>query len=137
MGHPRNADELFEIPCDELRSVVGDDPGFRFRVFLSRSLQNDFDLRFAHRFPQIPIHDRTGIAIQNAAQVVEGAADVDVGNIDVPVLVWMRWLLETGTLARRLTCHRESNPACWSTRQTLEGLTATTSASSIMNVNRR
>src|SRR6266496_4530468 len=83
--------------------VVGDDPGFRFRVFLSRSLQNDFDLCFGHRFPQTPIHDRTGIAIQNAAQVVEGAADVDVGNIDVPVLVWMRWLLETGTLARRLT----------------------------------
>jgi len=33
--------------------------------------------------------------------------------------------------------HRESNPACPSTRQTLEGLTATTSASSIMNVSRR
>src|ERR1700732_5316433 len=74
MGHPRDADELFEIPCDELRSVVGDDPGFGFRVFLSRSLQNDFDLRFGHRFPQIPINDRTGIAIQNAARAVEGAA---------------------------------------------------------------
>ena len=92
MGHPRDADELFEIPCDELRSVVGDDPGFRFRVFLSRSLQNDFDLRFGHRFPQIPMNDRTAVAIQNAAQVIERTAHVDVGNIDVPMLVGMRWL---------------------------------------------
>src|SRR5438270_4036009 len=31
-----------------------------------------------------------------------------------------------------LPFHRESNPACCNTRQTLEGLTATTSASSII-----
>src|SRR5580704_15420552 len=30
--------------------------------------------------------------------------------------------------------HRDNNPACFKTRQTLAGLTATTSASSIMNV---
>ena len=33
--------------------------------------------------------------------------------------------------------HRDNNPACFNTRQTLAGLTATTSASSIMNVSRR
>src|ERR1700722_9612717 len=93
MGHTRDANELFEIPGNELWSVVGDDPGFRFRIFLPRSLQNDFDLRFGHRFPQIPMHDRTAVAIQNAAQVVERATHIDVGNIDVPMLVWMRWLL--------------------------------------------
>jgi hypothetical protein len=37
--------------------------------------------------------------IQNAEQVVEGAAQVDVGNIDIPGL--MR-LLETGSFVRWL-----------------------------------
>jgi len=103
VGHPRDANEFLEIPGDELRSVVGDDPGFRFRIFLPRSLQNNFDLHFGHRFTQIPMNDRTTKAIQNAAQVIEGAAHVDVGNIDVPMLVRMWWLLETAPLARRLT----------------------------------
>ena len=78
------------------------DPRFCFRVYLSGSLQNDFDFRFGHRFPQIPMDDRPAIAIQNAAQVVERAAHVDVGNIDVPVLVWLQWLLEARPLARQL-----------------------------------
>src|SRR5712671_3206460 len=47
--------------------------------------------------------DRTALAIQNAAQVIEGAAHVDVGNIDVPMMVRMRWLLETAPLARRVS----------------------------------
>ena len=102
MGHSRDANELLEVPCDELGSVVGDDPRFCFRVFLPGSLQNDFDLRFGHRFPQIPMDDRMAIAIQNAAQVVEGAAHVDVGNIAMPMLVRLGRLLEAGPLARGL-----------------------------------
>src|SRR5450759_2076683 len=48
------------------------------------------------------MHDRTAIAIQNAAQVVEGTAHVDVGNIDVPVLMRLGRLLEACAFARRL-----------------------------------
>ena len=40
-------------------------------------------------------------------------------------------------LPEGLDFHRESNPAWCSTRHTLAGLTATTSASSIMKVSRR
>src|SRR6266478_7565084 len=110
MRHPCHADELLEVSGNELRSVVGDDSRFGFRVFLSCSLQDDFDLRFGHRFPQIPMNDRTAVAIQNAAQVIERTAHVDVGNIDVPMLVGMRWLLETSTLARRLTLPSREQP---------------------------
>ena len=110
MGHTRDANELLEIPGDELRPIVGDDPRFRFRIFFSRSLQNDFDFCFGHRFSQIPMDDRTAIAIQNAAQVVEGATHVAVGNIDVPVLMRMRRLLETGPLARRLGLPSREQP---------------------------
>src|SRR5271157_1059051 len=102
MGHPRDADELLEVSSDELWSVVGDDPRFCFRILLPSSLQKDFDFRFGHRFPQIPMNDRTAEAIQNAAQVVEGATHVDVGNIDMPMLVRVWWLFAAGPFARRL-----------------------------------
>ena len=102
MGHPRDTNEFLEVPSNKLRSVVRNDPGFRFRIFLPRSLQNDFDFRFGHRLPQIPMNDRTAVAIQNAAQIIERATHIDVGNIDVPMLVRMRWLLKTCPLARRL-----------------------------------
>src|SRR5437588_5050711 len=57
-----------------------------------------------------PMNDRTAVAIQNAAQIVEGAAHIDVRNIDVPMLVGMRGLLETSTLARRLTLPSREQP---------------------------
>ena len=81
--------------------------------------------------------DRTAIAIQNAAQVVKRATHVDVGNIDVPVLMCMWWLLETGPLTRRLALPSREQSGSLEHPQTLAGLTATTSASSIMNVSRR
>src|SRR5437588_8038437 len=56
------------------------------------------------------MNDRTAVAIQNAAQVIERTAHVDVGNIDVPMLVGMRGLLETSTLARRLTLPSREQP---------------------------
>ena len=111
--------------------------GLASGYFSSRSLQDDFDVRFGHRLPQIPVDDGTAVAVQNAAQVVERPADVDVGNVDVPVLMRLQRLLEAGAFLRRLAVPSDSSPACCSTRQTLDGLTATMSASSIMNVSRR
>src|SRR5215467_2986652 len=84
-----------------LRAIVGDDSRLRFRVLLLGSLQDHFDISFPHGLPQIPMHEETTEPIQNAAQVIEGAAQVDVGNVDMPVLVRLQRLLETGSLARR------------------------------------
>jgi hypothetical protein len=42
--HARDPKELFEVLCDELRSVVGDDPWPRFRVLLLGSLHDDIDV---------------------------------------------------------------------------------------------
>ena len=101
MRHARDANELLEVASDELRTIVGDDSRLRFRVRLLGSLQDHFDISFSHGFTQIPMHEETTEPIQNAAQVIEGAAQVDVGNVDVPVLMRLQWLLETGPLARR------------------------------------
>src|ERR1700758_5512095 len=88
------------IASDELRAVVGDDSRLRFRVLLLGSLQNHFDVGFSHGLPEIPMHEETAEPLQNAAQVIEGAAQVDVGNVDMPVLVRLQRLLSGGSLAR-------------------------------------
>ena len=65
-------------------------------------LQDDLDVRLRHRLPQIPVDDVSAAAIQNAAQVIERPADVDVRHVDVPVLVRRQRLLEACALLRRL-----------------------------------
>ena len=48
------------------------------------------------------------VAVQNAAQAIEGAAHVDVGNIDMLMLVRQRRLLEASPLREGLPFHRAS-----------------------------
>ena len=96
MRHARDANELLEVASDELRAIVGDDSRLAFQVLLLGSLQDHFDIGFSHRLTQIPMHEETTESIQNATQVVEGAAQADVGNVDMPVLMGLRRLLETG-----------------------------------------
>ena len=43
------------------------------------------------------MHEEAAIAIQDAAQVEKGAADVDVADVDVPVLVGTQGLHEAGS----------------------------------------
>src|SRR6185437_9441848 len=99
--HARDANELLEIASDELRTIVRDDSRLRFRVLLLGSLQDHFDVSFSHGLSQISMHEETTEAIQNAAQVIEGAAQVDLGNVDMSVLMRLQRLLETGSLAGR------------------------------------
>ena len=101
MRHARDANELLQIAGNELRAIVRDNAWLCFRVLFLGAFENYFDISFPHRLAQIPMHKETAEPVQNAAQVVERAAQVDVGNVDVPVLVRLRRLLETTPLARR------------------------------------
>jgi hypothetical protein len=47
--HARDSNELFEVLADELRPIVRDDPGPRFRVLLLGLLQDDLDVRLRLR----------------------------------------------------------------------------------------
>jgi hypothetical protein len=58
------------------------------RELFPGSLQHDFDVLFGHALAQFPVDDESAAAIQHAHQIVKRAADVDVADIDVPVLVW-------------------------------------------------
>src|SRR3954454_18834434 len=72
---------------DELRAVVRDDPGPRFRALLLGSLQDDLDISLRHPLPPIPVDNVPTVAVQDAAEIIEHPADVETGNVDRPVLM--------------------------------------------------
>jgi hypothetical protein len=49
------------------------------------------------------MNQETAVAIQNPAQVVERRANVQVGNIDMPMLVRLRRLVKAGPFLRGLS----------------------------------
>ena len=48
VGHALEPNEFLEVFGNELRPVVGDDPGPRLRVTFLGALQNDLDVRLGH-----------------------------------------------------------------------------------------
>jgi hypothetical protein len=58
-----------------------------FRILFLGSFENHFDVGFPHGLFQAPMHDESTVSIQDAAQIVERTAHVDIGNIDMPVLM--------------------------------------------------
>src|SRR5512133_4030037 len=101
MGHSRYPDEFLEVLGNELWPVVGNDPWPGRRVFLLGPFQNDFHVSFGHLLPDLPMDDGATASIQEAAQVVEGATDVEVRNIHMPVFMGQQRLNEPGSFERR------------------------------------
>ena len=78
MGHPTEADELFEIFGDELGAVVTDDSRCLIREFLFGALEDRLNILFGHRFSNLPVHNEPAVTVQDAAHVVKSAAQVQV-----------------------------------------------------------
>jgi hypothetical protein len=97
MGQTGDADALFEIAGNELRAVVGDDPSFGMRIFFQAALKNDLHIGFSHRLAQFPVDD-CARAVEQRAEIEKGPGDVDIGDIDVPVLMRGERLHKAGTL---------------------------------------
>jgi len=87
MGHPRDPDELLEIFGNELGAIVGNNPGLGFRVFLLGPLEDDFHVCLCHLLSDLPMDDRAAAAIQEAAQVVECAMDVEIRDVYMPMFM--------------------------------------------------
>ena len=98
MRHTRDADEFLEIPGNKLWSVIGDDPRSRFGELLLGALQDYLHIHFRHLFPDLPMDDKTTTSIENAAQIIERAANVDIGNIHMPMVMWAERLHKAGAL---------------------------------------
>src|SRR5262245_23202772 len=101
VSHAAEADELLEVASDKLRAVVGDDPRRDTDVRFTSPLQDGFDFALLHGFADLPVNDETTGAVEDTAQEIESAGDVEVADIDMPVLVRFERLHEAAALLRR------------------------------------
>ena len=56
-------------------------------VGFAGALDDGFHVDFLHFLADFPVDDEAAAAIEDGAEEVEGAGDVEVADIDVPVLV--------------------------------------------------
>ncbi|GIW96394.1 MAG: hypothetical protein KatS3mg110_4435 [Pirellulaceae bacterium] len=89
------SDELTEFTADELSAVIRDDGGSSIGKRLSCLLDDDLGVSGPHGGKEFPGHGIAAVSVDNAAHVVEGTRDLDVSEVDVPVLVGFGRLLET------------------------------------------
>ena len=87
MGHAGEADVLLEVPSDELGAVVGDDARGDAGVELSGTLDEALHVGLLHRLADLPVDDVAAASIEDGAEVVEGARDIEVGDVDMPVVM--------------------------------------------------
>ena len=112
MGHAADSNKLLEVPRDELRAVVGNDPRASFRVLFLRHLENDLDIGFFHLLANIPVNDRPTVAVQDRGDEVKRTADVQIGDIDMPVRMGTYGLVKPGSFLRRFRGKRVSSRLC-------------------------
>ncbi len=102
VGHAGDANELFELAGDELRSVIANDAWCGRGVGFAGTLQDDLHVGFLHFFADFEVDDETTGAVENAAEEVECPGDVEVTDVDMPVLVGRERLHEAGAFLGRL-----------------------------------
>jgi len=73
------------MPIQGVRSVVGNHAGRDLGELLPCPLQDDLDLGLRHRFAPFPVRQVAAVTVQHAAQIVEGAGQIEVRDIHVPV----------------------------------------------------
>ena len=96
VGHAGDADELLEVLGDELGTVVGDDARLGVGVGFAGALDDGFHVGFLHFFADFPVNDEAAEAVEDGAEEVKRAGDVEVADIDVPVFVGLQRLDEAG-----------------------------------------
>jgi len=79
-----------EVLGDELGAVVGDDAWCGAGVRLAGTLQDDFHVGFLHFLADFPMNDEAAATVQDGAEEVKRAGDVEVADIDMPVFVRFR-----------------------------------------------
>jgi hypothetical protein len=52
-------------------------------------LAKDLYIVLLHRFPNIPVDDVPAASIEYRHEIVKRPANVEVRNVDVPMLVWL------------------------------------------------
>ena len=95
-------DEGFELPAFEPGSLTADAAGPRLRVHFTGFLDDDFGIDLPHGGTDVPCQDGARTTVEHATQEVEGAADIQIGKVGMPVLVRGQGLDEAGAFLRGL-----------------------------------
>ena len=119
VSHSGDANELLEIPRDELRPIVGDDSRFGFGELFASTLEDRFDVGFLHFFADFPVDHKAAETIEDRALKIKRARDVEIRNVQVPVLMRREWLLKAGTLLCRFG--RISGEQCGAAKHAVNG----------------
>src|SRR5450432_460398 len=90
--------ELLEVTRNELRPVVRDKARPGQRMSFARALNDKLSVGLFHLRANVPGHNGARASIQDRAEVVEGAAHVEVGKVHVPMLMGSKRLDKTFTL---------------------------------------
>ncbi len=96
MGHFSDADELLEVLGDELRTVVADDAWPGVWIGFAGALDDGFHVAFLHFVADFPMDNEAATTVEERAEKVIGAADLEMTDIDVPVFVAAKRLDESG-----------------------------------------
>ena len=57
------------------------------RIFLQTALKDDLNVGLGHGLAQLPVDDGARTAVEQRTEIEEGPRDVDIRDIDVPVLM--------------------------------------------------
>ena len=85
--------------CGPLSEMIR---GLACGYFSRLVLRDDLDVGLGHGLPQLPGNDRARAAVEQRAEVEEGPGDVDIADIDVPVIMRGERLHKAGAFKRAL-----------------------------------
>lgn len=98
MRHSGDPNEFFEVTRNELRPIVGDDPRLGIGELFPCPLKNHFDVDLFHLLANFPVNDAARATIEHAAHEVKRAPNVQVTDVNMPVIVGLGRLAEAGSL---------------------------------------
>src|SRR5215212_1779147 len=95
-------DEGLEVLGDELGSIVGNNTRPETGISFVGTLQDDLGVGFLHGGANVPGKNGSGAAVEDRAEIVEGAGKVNVGEVDMPVVMGLDGLNEAIAFPGRL-----------------------------------
>jgi hypothetical protein len=92
------ANKRFEVFRDKLRGIVTDNSRLCLWIKLFRSLNDRSDIDLLQLRADIPVNDHARVSTQDGGANVEHSANIQVRNIDMPMLVRLIGLVKTAPL---------------------------------------
>ena len=79
-------------------------------------VKDNFYIHFLHAFTNLMVNNISAVAVQNTAEIIKGAADIQIRNINMPVLMGFLRLAESGPFEGSLAIPLAKYPASFRMR---------------------